>query len=201
MKKSILLILIFCFAFSKIQAQEKTNPIIYFDGNLGFAGGNSSGFMIGGSLNYQKKENLFTLRTTQFSNSKLEYASPFLPLPYLDTKEIITEYGILVGKRYIHNNKAWSFSVGLATIEREIKKVDKNNNYYFDSSHAIGFPFQIDINWFKSKKEPYRIYGVIPVTKKTSFGNSIGFKFIGNVSKTTFVGLGVSLGIGYHKEY
>ncbi|MFA9191967.1 hypothetical protein AAGV28_11370 [Flavobacterium sp. FZUC8N2.13] len=201
MKKTTLIILFFCMAIFETHAQEKTNPIIYFDGNFGFAGGNSSGFMIGGSLNYQKKENLFTLRTTQFSNSKLSYVSPFLPIPYLDTKEIITEYGILAGKRYIHTNKAWSFSVGLASIKREIKKVDENNNYYFDSSHALGFPFQIDINWFKRNKEPYRIYGVIPVTKNTSFGNSVGFKFIGNVSKTTFIGLGISLGIGYHKEY
>lgn len=201
MKKYFFFTFIISLVFTQIQAQEKTNPIIYLDGNMGFAGGNSSGFMIGASLNYQKKDNLFTLRTTQFSNSKFTYLSPYLPLPYLDTKEIITEYGILVGKRYIHNNKAWSFSVGLATVERAIKKVDENNTYYFDSTHAIGFPFQVDINWFKRNKEPYRIYGVIPVTKNTSLGNSIGFKFIGNVSKTTFVGLGVSLGIGYHKEY
>lgn len=201
MNKFILFALIFSGVIFKIQAQEKTNPIIYLDGNLGFAGGNSSGFMIGASLNYQKKENLFTLRTTQFSNSKFTYVSPYFPLPYLDTKEIITEYGVLAGKRYVHNNKAWSFSVGLASVEREIKKTDENNTYYFDSTHALGFPFQIDINWFKRNKEPYRIYGVIPVTKNTSFGNSIGFKLIGNVSKTTFIGLGGSFGIGYHKEY
>lgn len=201
MKNSILFVMIFSILVTKIQAQEKTNPIIYLDGTMGFAGGKSSGFLFGGSLNYQKKNNLFTLRTTQFSDSKLAYVSPFLPIPYLDTKEIITEYGILVGKRYIHNNKAWSFSVGLATVKREIKKVDENDTYYFDSAHALGFPFQVDINWFKRNKEPYRIYGVIPVTKNTALGNSIGFKFIGNVSKTTFVGLGVSFGIGYHKEY
>lgn len=201
MKNNTLLIFIFCVSVCNLQAQEKTNPIIYLDGNAGYAAGSSHGFMSGGSVNYQKKDKLFTIRATQLINTNLSIISPFLPLPYFDTRETIMEYGFLVGKRCIHDNKAWSFSVGIATLERKIKNMDQNNEDYFDTTNRIGFPFQVDINWFNSKKERYKLYGLIPITKNTSLGNSIGFKLIGNISKTSFIGLGLSFGIGYHKEY
>jgi hypothetical protein len=62
-------------------------------------------------------------------------------------------------------------------------------------------PIELNFKWFKSKKKRYRIYGIIPVGEPTSFGRNFGFKLVGNISKNSFVGLGIVYGFGIHKKY
>ncbi len=54
---------------------------------------------------------------------------------------------------------------------------------------------------FKGKKRQYRLYKIIPVGRKTSFGRNVGFKIIGNISKNSFIGVGINCGLGIHKKY
>jgi hypothetical protein len=62
-------------------------------------------------------------------------------------------------------------------------------------------PLQINIRWFKSEKDIYRIYGLIPVGEPTGFGHSLGISLVANISKHSYVGLAVSFGLGFYKEY
>lgn len=182
-------------------SQVKTNPIVFLDANVGYAGGSSSGFINGGSLNYQKNNDLFTIRTSQLIDSDLGYISPYLPLPIFEVKETITEYGLLYGKRYVYENSSFSFSAGIATIDRQLDSKDNSNQEFSRKPLSIGFPFEVNIKWFNSKKEKYRIYGLVPVGKPTGFGNSFGFKILGDISKTSYIGIELSFGIGFHKSY
>jgi hypothetical protein len=183
-------------------SQEKTNPIVFLDLNIGYVWGGSSGFINGTSLNYQVKDNLFTIRTTQLIDSNLDVLSPYLPLPVFEVKETLMEYGLLYGKRYVYDNKSLSFSAGIALVERQLcSNVEGVSSDFLEKTNSIGFPFEVNIKWFKSDKEKYRIYGIVPVGKATSFGNSFGFKLIGNISKTSYVGIELSFGLGFHKAY
>mgnify|MGYP005996356589 CR=1 FL=1 len=68
MLKQILLV-VFLLIFSSLKAQEnldslslKPNPIVFGDFSLGYSNGFVKGFTVGGSINYQKKNDLFTFR-------------------------------------------------------------------------------------------------------------------------------------------
>lgn len=200
MKTNFVFIIVFTAISFVGFSQEKTNPIVFLDANVGYAGGSSSGFINGASFNYQKSNDLFTIRTSQLIDSDLGYISPYLPLPIFDVKETIIEYGLLYGKRYVYENRSFSFSAGIATIDRQLESKDNSTQEFSRKPLSIGFPFEVNIKWFNSEKEKYRIYGLIPVGKPTSFANSFGFKLIGDISKTSFIGIGLSFGIGYHKS-
>lgn len=75
--------------------------------------------------------------------------------------------------------------------------------YYEVSENSIGFPFEVNIKWFKNVKRRYRAYyWLIPLGhKKVAFGRSFGFKLVGNISKTNYFGLAFNFGLGTHKKY
>lgn len=203
MKKSFLIVV--CLSiFSNILAQ-KTNPILFFDLGLGYAKeiNNSGGIIQYGSINYEKNKNLFTARYSEFNQLSVKAIpiTPVTPIPFPSSDFKNTEVGILYGRRFIEDNFAYSFSVGISTNKYEIYKKDDYDKTYTESKNYAGCPFEISIKWFKSEKSPYRIYELIPVGKSTALGNSVGFKFLGNISKHSFMGIGLDFGIGYHKEY
>ena len=181
-------------------APVKTNPILFADLYFGGAGGSSHGFSAAGTLNYQYKKHLFTARVGQLSSYKTRLLSPVLPFPLVRLEESIDEYALLYGRRYIAENRAFSFSAGVAFVSRKYFVVNEGNFFYV-RKNAVGLPFEASVKWFKRRRVPYHIYGIIPIGKPTAFGNSFGFKVLGNVSKTTFVGIGVTFGFGYHKYY
>jgi hypothetical protein len=182
-------------------SQEKANPIIFVEFFGGYSGGSSQGWTGGYNLNFEKNKNLFSVRFLGLANLKSDYiqTSPFTILPFFKTEETINEIAVLYGKRFIYDNKSLSFSVGIASLKREYL-VDDESEFYNRDNYA-GFPFEFNLKWFHANKERYRIYGLIPVGKPISFGRSIGFKIVGNISKTNFIGLGISYGIGFHKVY
>jgi hypothetical protein len=58
------------------------------------------------------------------------------------------------------------------------------------------------MSFFKTKKERFRIfYGLIPVGEPTSFGRAFGFRLYANIAKNSYVGLGLTFGLGWHKIY
>lgn len=216
MMKYLYLFLLFPFFISAQQTKtdsvtvEKTNPIIFSEFFMGLGSGNSFGGYLGGNLNYQHKKNLFTLRYTGFG--AIEYTkvkggniSHLLILPAYINIEQINEYALLYGNRYINNGFSFSWSAGLGLVHHKERNYIESLNQYsnWESSTNIGIPLELNVKWFKSEKKRFRAYyGIIPIgKKKVAFGRSFGFKFIGNISKNSYFGLGISYGFGTHKDY
>jgi hypothetical protein len=179
----------------------KTNPIIFANGNIGFGIAGLSGISVGGTVNYQFKSNLFTFRASNITRFHVGLLSPFLPLPTIETRDINTEYALMYGWRTIHNNKSYSFSMGVSTNQRTLRYYDENSQVFRTTSNYVGIPFELIALWFNSTKKRYRIYYIIPVGKPTGFSRSIGFKLSGNLSKNSYAALGLIYGFGFHKQY
>ena len=170
----------------------KSNPIFYFDIHFGIGRAEKIAFSTGASLNYQVSNNLFTARYAAMTRVD----NWFLIFPTAGTTT--TEFGVLYGKRFVDGGESYSFSAGIALV-----KTEKNfNNQPNSFSTYIGIPFEFNYMFFKANKEPFRIfYGIIPVGKPITFGQSVGFKLLGNISKNPFFGIGVTTSIGWHKKY
>lgn len=199
MKNQSLFLGIILFLVLNCRAQEKTNPIIFTEFMLGYAGGSSQGLASGINLNYQKGNHLLTLRYHNVIEFKTDF---FLYFPIAShTIEQVDDIGLLYGRRKIQDNFSYSYSAGIALVKKRELISEENNNFVYEKDQAVGLPFEFSIKWFNRDKERYRIYYLIPVGKPTSFSRSIGFKFFGNVSKTTYMGLGLTYGFGWHKNY
>lgn len=181
---------------------RKTNPIIFAEVGFGWSGGTPQGFTGTLSLNYQQGHNLYTVRYSEVADLKTYTLSPILPIPVVIEEDIVDEYALLYGRRFIGRggNESYSFSIGASYNVRK-KLFTEDDTSYYKTTNAFGVPFELNIKWFKKQKSPYRIYEIIPIGKPVSFGNSIGFKFLGNISKTSFVGLAVTFGFDWHKHY
>lgn len=180
-------------------SQEKTNPIIFTEFMLGYAGGSSQGLASGINLNYQTDNHLLTLRYNNVTEFKTDF---FLYIPIAShTIEQVDDIGLLYGRRKIQDNFSYSYSAGIALVKKRELISEENDNFVYEKDQAVGVPFEFSIKWFNREKERYRIYCLIPVGKPISFSRSIGFKFFGNVSKTTYMGLGLTYGFGWHKNY
>jgi len=197
-KKALILGFVLFIGMNCFAQEEKTNPIVYAEIIIGYSNGSSKGVTSGGTINYQRKNNLFSYRYLELSKIRRQ-ETQFLP-NYIQI-ESVREQALLFGKRIVEDNLSYSFSAGIAYVDREFLIDDTNGVLKYNNTQSIGFPFELNIKWFNAKKEPFRIYEMIPVGKPTSFANSIGFKFYGNVSKTSFVGLGITFGLGWHKNY
>lgn len=190
-------------SFLSIKAQEiqdsiikKTNPIIFADLSLGYGNGSLRGLMGGVSFNYQTKSNLFTFRYLEII--RYDKIDLFFIIPINIESRSIREYSLLYGKRYIEDGNSYHFSGGFSYNTYQQKK----DNDIIASESFIGFPLEAGISWFKAKKERFRIlYGLIPVGKPTSFGRSIGFKLYANIARRSYVGIGVTFSLGWHKVY
>ncbi len=193
------------------QRKAKSNPVIYADLILGpsmeLSGAGT--LFIGGALNFQNKNDLFSLRYIENADLKTTW---FVFFPIFITRSTNNEMALLYGKRFINDNKSYSFSGGLSYNNYEKYSYDYNNNTLLSnvpanqittsSENFLGFPFEAEVRWFNSQKERYRIfYGLIPIGKPTSFGRSFGFKILGNISKQSYVGAGLIFGLGLHKQY
>ena len=190
--------------FSSVKAQEKqdslkvrTNPIVFGDINFGYAEGDIKGLTTGLSLNYQTQNHLFTFRSLQ--RYKVEKTEFIFIFPITIESSVFTEYSLLYGKRFIEDDFSYYFSGGISFNDFRRKNKD---NKVIDKNNFIGFPLEIGFSWFKSKKEKYRVlYGLIPVGKPTSFGRSFGLKLYTNIAKNSYLGLGLTFGLGWHKKY
>jgi hypothetical protein len=188
--------------FTRISAQEKQDslvvkesPIVFGDILIGYSNTGKTALTVGVNINYQSKNDLFTFRTLQtISIDKIEW---FYMFPVSVVSNRTTEYAALYGKRYIEEGTAYHFSGGISyNINKDINGDFKTRETF------IGFPLEAGISWFKSEKKRFRFfYGLIPVGKPTSFGRSIGFKIYGNIAKRSYVGVGVTFGLGWHKIY
>jgi hypothetical protein len=182
----IILHLLIAFTFvCSIYGQEKkvSNSIIYFEGFGGFSLISDAGFGGGFELNYQKKKDLFSFRVIKVAGYVRDYSKYNLVISQYSRTKHDNEYALLYGKRWLEHNCSYSISGGLSYNHFISDKIIYNKNY-------IGIPFESNVIWYSSKK-------------KNNLGNVItpkfGFKLFGNISNNSFIGLGISLGIGYHK--
>ena len=189
--------------FTSIKAQEKQdsivkkpNPILFGDLSLAYGNGSLRGLMGGVSINYQSKNNLFTFRHLEII--QYDNVDFFLIIPFNIESRSIREYSILYGKRYIEDGTSYHFSAGFSYNTYQQRK----DNDIIARESFIGFPVEAGISLFKNKKERFRIlYGLIPVGKPTSFGRSFGIKLHANIARRTYVGIGLTFGLGWHKVY
>ena len=208
-RMKLIFILIAAFYSLNLHSQEEkegNSPIIFGEFIFGGAGriGGNAGFLLGGELNYQYNKNLFSIRYLE--NSQLDpdifFLTPFTAFPILRKKNYNKETAVLYGKRWIYGGSSLSVSGGISFNTFLSHLTDQNNRNYTTKDNYVGFPFEVNFKWFKSKKKRYRIlYGLIPVGKPTAFGRNFGFKLVGNISKNSFIGLGLVYGLGIHKKY
>lgn len=184
-------------AFS--QTFDKKNPIIFADESLGGAFGNAGGLAIVLGMNYQVNGNLFTVRYVGTAKFGVDIIAPMVPLPFINLKNSMGEVAILYGLRMVEGDKGYSFSLGVSYNEFD-QYYDKSR-YNERRYEYIGVPFEANVKWFKSVKKRFLIYGLVPVGKPTAFGGSIGFKLFGNISKQSYAGVALSIGLGSHKVY
>lgn len=200
--KFLLSFVIFFYSALQTTAQEKqpTNPIVFADILLGHTAGEAGGFTGGASLRLQQNKSLFTLRYTGTMRLHAKVASPLIPIPLFENRSSLDELGLLYGRRFIRNGRAVGFSAGISHSTHR-KRVSTAAVPQIQTTAVLGLPFEADIHWFKSRKERLRLYGLFPVGRPTGLGGSIGFRLTGNLSKNSFVGLGVIIGLGFHKPY
>ena len=181
-----------CTFFAKKSCIQSVQSNFYFEIPVGIAKQEGRSLLLGTELNYQVQKNLFSIRYLGL----FEFKSFFLFIP-LNVKTT-NEYALLFGKRYINQGEVFSFSGGISILNEKANIGDlqyKTDNYF-------GVPLEVNYTFFNNEKERYRIiYGLIPIGKPTAFGRSIGFKLVGNISKSSFIGFGLNLGFGWHKKY
>jgi hypothetical protein len=181
----------------------RSNPITYIDLLGGYTNGEIKGYSFGTSLNMQNNKDLFTFRTLYSAeiNKDVNFLEALSIAPLFKGGNSINEYAVLYGKRFIDNNLAYSISLGISSNLKKHKVVQNNSKIWIRNQY-IGIPFEINFNLFKPRKKRFRaLYGLVPLGKPTGFGRSFGFKLYGNIAKTSYIGIGLTFGYGWHKKY
>ncbi|MBF4493012.1 hypothetical protein IR010_10700 [Flavobacterium sp. MR2016-29] len=199
MIKNLLRILLVLLFSNSIQAQEvedsavkeKSNPIVYAEAFGGFAVVHTTGVAGGAELNYQAGKNLFSFRYTNavgYTKKEETYI-----IPAFDKTEDNNEFALLFGRRWLKESHSYSISAGINYNSFELIKRDEEGNRYSRNKYFYGVPFEANYKWFYSKRRSNLVFNtMIP---------SVGIKLFGSIAKNTFVGVGITLGFGLHKEY
>jgi hypothetical protein len=192
---SIFLVLLF---LNSIQAQqtddteskEKSNPIIYAEAFGGFAVVQNIGLAGGGELNYQTGKNLFSFR---YTNAVGYTRKENYIVPTYDKVADNNEFALMYGRRWLKESRSYSISAGLNYNSFEFINRDSDNNRYSNYKYFYGMPFEANYKWYYSKRRSNLIFNMmIP---------SVGIKLFGSIARNTFVGVGLTLGLGLPKEY
>lgn len=206
MNITIVMLLLYLFSFGQdsIVSKVKSNPVIFTEFYAGGAVTNKISWLLGYNLNYQfKHNNLLTARLQGIIGPSLDLPTEMdLNSDYSDERVIQGEVALLYGKRWINNNVSYSVSVGASAVAGN--HYEKVGMYYESSSeNYFGVPFEFNFKYFKAEKKIFKIYyGLVPVGKrKVSFARSVGLKLTGTLSKNSYVGLGITYGLGWHKKY
>lgn len=177
-----------------LEKVEKTNPIIYLEGYGGPAVVGNIGISGGVELNYQTGKNLFSFRFTNAVGYG-RMSDDYIIAPRYFRADDNKEYALLYGRRWLSFNHSYSVSLGISRNNLELIKRygDSNENRFVRYENYYGVPFEANYKWFYSKKKPKLLYYIlIP---------SVGVKFFGNIGPYSFVGAGVTLGLGLNKQY
>ena len=179
-----------------------SNPVIFFETMVGHSYGRTGGLSWGININYQIKKNLITARFTEASKIGMGFMSPFIPIPYFELKSNLKEFAILFGRRFTKENRSYSFSLGISHNQFTVLEKDANDQSFKKRSRFYGVPFEANLKLFYTEKRRFKLLGIIPTgNRPVAFGRSVGFKLFANFSEHPFAGLGLTLGMGTHKQY
>lgn len=189
---------------SKELETGESNPILFAEVFLGYTGVNFEGLSLGYTVNYQFENNLITYRNlyvaSKNKNRNRGLSETFI-FPSFINGNSLNEYSLLYGKRFLYDNSSLSISIGVSSntliyrSKLEDERIRIQNNY-------IGVPFEVNFKFFNAEKERYRVfYGLIPIGKPTAFTRSFGLKLYGNFGKVSHLGIGINIGLGWHKKY
>lgn len=196
MIKKLLRVLFIFIVSNSIYAQQtndnilskKTNPIIFAEMFGGLSIMQHGGFTGGCELNYQYKKSLFSARYNHAAGyRKRDNVFSFYNVEDND------EYALLYGKRWLTASRSFSVSAGISRNNLKLTTRDEDFNRSLRYENFYGVPFEASFKWFYPKKRSNLIYNVIIP--------SVGMKLFGNISKRSYVGIGVSFGFGLSKEY
>lgn len=201
-KSALVILLMLSLGIAAQKPIDKTNPIIFIEGMIGGGGGEFSGFVFGATANYQTGKNLFTARVAEHrATNYTAIALGLSGLPIFTPRMRNTEYALLYGRRYTKKSFSYSFAAGFSHNTLDTKLRGNDGVVYIDTKSYQGFGYEFNVKWFKSQKEPYRLYMLFPIGKPTAFGRSFGFKLMGNISQHSYFGIGLTYGLGWHKYY
>jgi len=171
-----------------VKLKEKKNPIIYAEAFGGFSCMDYFGLAGGGEVNYQYKKSLFTLRYLHLSGYK-QKDSVFA----FQNAQDNDEYALMYGRRWIKNSHSFSVSTGISSNNLKITSRDFENNRIYRYERYYAVPFEINFKWFKPKRKRKSNLVLNAVTP------SVGLKVFGAISKNTFAGVGLTIGLGLNK--
>ncbi|MFD1601485.1 hypothetical protein ACFSJW_15690 [Flavobacterium artemisiae] len=174
----------------EVKLKEKTNPIIYAEAFGGFSCMDYFGFAGGGEVNYQYKKSLFTLRYSHLTG----YVQRDSVFSFHNAQDN-DEYAVMYGRRWIKNSHSFSISTGISSnnLKTTIRDFDNNRNFRYERYYAV--PFEVNFKWFKPKRKRKSNLVLNAITP------SVGLKIYGAISKNTFAGVGLTIGLGLNKEY
>jgi hypothetical protein len=201
-QKITTLIFLFLVIFNAKGQQDsikKSNAIFYPEIGFGIArlanAGTAGSFHV--AANYQYNKSLFTFR---FSQTAILQANSLDDIFAIDAPTENREYALMYGKRWIKEEHSLSISLGLSYNQYK-DDFDFITNQHNSITNHIGVPFEGNIKWFHGKKKRFRLLGLVPIGPPSGFGRGIGFKLFGNLSRKSYVGLGIVYSLGYHREY
>lgn len=172
------------------------NPIVFGEMYVGA----SRGLVLGSTINFQYNHSLFTIRYNYILNLNVDFPAIFVPIPSVKTAQHDSEIAVLYGYRFIKDDYSLSFSGGISY--NNISYYNRALDLQIADLNYVGFPFEANVKLFNAVKRRYRIiYGIVPIGRPTAFSRSIGLKFLGNISKKSYFGIGLNVGLGYHKVY
>jgi hypothetical protein len=195
--KRLIFALLTAFSVLYGTAQEIPNRIMFGEFLVGAT--TNDGLAFGANLNYQTGLHLFTAR---FMTHRNFYNNLIAEHDHenLDVRSAQDEWALLYGPRFTFERFSASLSAGISASSVSIVSSDVQSNLDYHHRY-IGIPYELNLKYFKKSKSRYRIYGLVPVGKPTTFGRSIGMKLFGNFSREHYFGIGFTLGVGVHKIY
>tara|TARA_A100000171_G_C2140567_1_gene155567 strand:- start:2703 stop:3317 length:615 start_codon:yes stop_codon:yes gene_type:complete len=148
--------------------------------------------------NYHKGRFLYSVRYTFIPKltSRLKDVIAFVGIPEVVQESKTSEFAGLFGPRWIAKNSSYSVSGGVAVSNR-LNVLDPSGREVREKETYLGFPFELNIKWFRNRTDP-RNPSDDDFHNKKPFGAGIGFKIIGNISKHSYVGAAVVFSLGVH---
>lgn len=197
MKRFLLAVLI-TFNTLNTSAQPASKKIVFGEFLVGAT--TNDGLAFGANLNYQIGLHLFTARYLTHRDFYNKLIAEHADNEDLNVRSHQDEWALLYGPRLNFERFSASLSAGISGSVVSIVSSDVQANLNYRNRY-IGVPYELNVKFFKKNKSRYRLYGLVPVGKPTSFGRSFGMKLFGNFSGQHYFGLGFSLGYGVHKFY
>ena len=173
------------FSVTTAQVKTPTKPLVFGEIYTGITVGKSAGFALGAELNLQIHSSLISARYGGMYDRKISAISQNSAL---SAPTILDEFSVLYGYRKIFTNHSFSLSAGLSYTKLVSDPSYDSSNTPVSETY-LGVPVEFNVKWFKDKSKQ---------AHPRSFGSSFGLKLFGNIARNSYIGLGITFGLGSH---